>query len=206
MSLFQKEEELLRESKYIWLKFAKNAWASPLLANHHLRLYKERVKDENGTKNTIYTLKLYREIPKYVWQRTGTRFSSKDIVRNSDILQVLGKADEVVTSMGKLIKLEDPDGTIINFTKFAHWRRRPASEKQRTVVRSLLHREYLKNRNNYRTLKPETIDKYVASLSMGNASSILFISKIAPVFPIQSLLHALEYKKKVEETPSAVHS
>ena len=206
LSLFQKEEELLRESKYIWLKFAKNAWASPLLANHHLRLYKERVKDENGTKNTIYTLKLYREIPKFIWQRTGTRFSSKDIIQDSDILRVLGKADKVVTSMGELIKLEAPDRTVINFTKFAHWRRRPASEKQQTVISSLLHREYLKNKNKYRTLKPETINNYVASLSMGNASSILFIIKIAPVFPVQSLLHALEYKKKVEETPSTVHS
>ncbi|EDO14949.1 hypothetical protein Kpol_365p4 [Vanderwaltozyma polyspora DSM 70294] len=188
----------LRQSKYPWVRISDKAWASPIFGDAHLRLYKERDKPNDSSNSSLvdkYVLKLYRQLPTYVPKGGGIRFVPKELIVSEDIKTSLGKAQQV---MEKISSDEENNeyGNVKNFSKYAKWRSKLASPKQKTLIRSKL-----KSLNNSSNPSPNAkddlkIDDYIKTMTKGDASNILFASQISSVFPIRALLKMILYDNK----------
>lgn len=175
-------------SVYPWVKFAKDGWGFSLHNGHHLRLYKQNLKDSTAE----YTLRLYREIPHYLRDKTGTRFVPRELIKTKEFPKAIGKAAEVVEILSKTT---DDDGSTKNFTRFAKWRKQPASIKQKNSIKRKLQSRLNSDGSSYPSLSPTDITTFVDKLTKGEASNILFATSLASVYPVKALLKVLDYKK-----------
>ncbi|CCD24106.1 double-stranded DNA-dependent ATPase NDAI_0C04460 [Naumovozyma dairenensis CBS 421] len=192
MSNAQKEVELIHNSSYPWVKFSKSAWALSLKHGHHLRIYKEPSKYD--PKGSNYILKLYRKIPGWINQ-TGASYSTRILITSSDLFKIAANVEEVLVNLsnGSGTSTEGP----IRITKFARWRAEPATPRQSSAIKVKLEKELAKCEKDYKYLDLSDIDKYIKSLTKGNASNILFAMSLAPSYPLRSLLKAIQYKKTI---------
>lgn len=197
-----KEANLLRDSRYPWVKFSKNAWGLPLHDGHHLRLYKENIKDktESATKEFRYTLKLYREIPSFYRDHSGVRFVPRDLITTKEVFEVMGKVEQIIRNLSTVKETDDNTVQAVkNFTKFAKWRSQLATPKQRTLIYKKLKAANRSSEDKHAaTLTDSDIRQYVDTITKGESANIIFATTLAPVFPLKSLLHVLEYKKRIK--------
>ncbi|QLQ80909.1 hypothetical protein HG537_0E02640 [Torulaspora globosa] len=175
-------------SVYPWVKFAKDGWAFSLHNGHHLRLYKQNIKDQAPE----YTLRLYREIPHYLRDKTDVRFIPRELIKTKEFTKAIGKVTEVVEILSKTT---DDNSPVKNFTRFAKWRKQPASIKQKQSIRQKLQTRLNNDSSSYPSLSSTDITTFVDKLNKGEASNILFATSLASVYPVKSLLRVLEYKK-----------
>lgn len=174
-------------SVYPWVKFAQNAWALSLHNGHHLRLYKQKSKD----KSFEYTLNLYREIPHYLRDEVGPKFVKRELIKDKDFTKIPGKVEEVIENLSK----PKDDEPVKNFTKFARWRKEPATARQRTVVSQRLKSRLRNDKKSY-ALVSQDLASFIGKISKGEAAKILFATSLAPAYPIDSLLKVLDYRKR----------
>lgn len=175
-------------SVYPWVKFARDAWGLSLHKGHHLRVYKQKTKG----KPSEYTLSLYREIPHYYRDEIGPKFAKRELIRNKDFSNIPGKVDEVLRNLSKPDNSTDP---VKNFTKFARWRNEPATGRQKTIIGQRLQARLPGDKNSY-ALLPQDLAAFTGKMTKGEAAKILFAHSLAPVYPINSLLKVLDYRKR----------
>lgn len=195
-----KEAKLIKDSVYPWVKFAKDAWAMPLDSGHHLRLYKEKCLDQTSHN---YVLKLYTEIPYKCREQSGIRFIPSKVKSSTNLVQVVGSLNALVEELSKRVNNSFVASNVPgskNFTKFANWRSTSSSPKQRQLIKKKLKDYYLKseqqlNKGSNIVTIPD-IDSYVNKITKGEASNILFALKLAPVYPLNSILKVLRYRKE----------
>ena len=191
-TLFGKERELIGGSKYVWVKFNKDAWALSLHNGSHLRLYIKPTAGPSGVESS-YSLKLYREIPKFLRHEHSIKFSVKQIVVSNDLLHIISKVEEIMTTVynqGKNGKGYLPT------SRYSKWRSDKASDKQQDLVSRLLKAEYNKHESTFKHIDQSSINNYAKCINKGTASDILFARSIAPAYVLKQLLKALDYKKK----------
>ncbi|SMN19708.1 similar to Saccharomyces cerevisiae YDR332W IRC3 Putative RNA helicase of the DEAH/D-box family [Maudiozyma saulgeensis] len=192
MSYYGKEQELLGGSKYPWVKFNKDAWALALQKGHHLRVYMKRVPD-NGITVAKYTLKLYREIPKFLRHDNSVRYAVKQILVSSDLLDIVSKVEEILSNLyNEAFNISGSPLTSIS--KYSKWRRDKASEKQVNFVSRLLKAELAKRQGDFERIDSNGIATYVKDMNKGTASDILFATSLAPSYSLRKLLKALDFK------------
>ncbi|GAV49054.1 hypothetical protein ZYGR_0N04590 [Zygosaccharomyces rouxii] len=184
------DDSLLNSSPYPFVKFAKNSWGLSLLSGHHLRIYKEGIK---ATKFN-YTLKLYREIPIYLRDVTSTRYVPRELLSTDNLMQILGKVEQVISDLSTS---KTGEGPVRNFTKFAKWRTDPATSKQKSAIHKKLTSRLTKRSDLMDSLNSEDIKRYTSGMKKGEAANILFATNIAPVYPLDSLLRVLRFKKNM---------
>lgn len=188
-----RESKLIADSQYPWVRFTNNAWGLSLQNGNHLRLYREAPGKDR--KHTQYILKLIREIPKYIRESTDIRFIPKQIIKDEDLAKICGKVDEVIEEMKKPLNAESAiKQSPRNFSKYARWRKEPATQKQRDVIYKRLLKEFKKNPEKFKFLKDSDVMQYVSEMTKGSAANLLFGISLAPVFPLNSLLRALNFK------------
>lgn len=203
MSNSTKEIKLIRESKYPWVRFAKDAWAMPLDSGNHLRIYKGTDKTKEAD---TYTLKLYRELSYKARDQSGIRYIPREICSHEDLAKVIGSVEAILNDLSK--SYSDPSINVFgatkvkNFTKFAMWRSTAATPKQKQTIKTRIKKFLSKkdrtvsgNSTTFNQLTDSDIERYVEGISKGEASNILFALSLAPVFPIHTLIKALSYKK-----------
>lgn len=193
LSLFGKEQELLIGSNFPWVKFARSAWALSLQGLNHLRIYKEL--DKINEKKYRYTLKLYREIPKFARNKSGIKFIPRELLKSYDLLDIIGKVDEVINGINSISTNRSSPPVTANFTKFARWRRDKATTNQTQFILRILKASYIKHREDYSNIDSHAIEQYVNGMDKGTASNILFATRLASSYPISQLLKALNYKQ-----------
>ncbi|SCU98515.1 LAFA_0G18426g1_1 [Lachancea sp. 'fantastica'] len=182
-----KEMKFIKDSPYPWVRFARDGWAMPLDQTHHLRIYKEVGK--NGGPAT-YSVKLYTELPYSVRQELGMRFKSHNVKKSHD----LGIATAVVDKITEDLKT-GPSTSVKNFRKYAPWRLTPATSKQRALVDAKISKMLSKDDSkSSSSLSRTQVDRYLAGLTKGEASNLLFACGIAPIYPLKALCKALPYK------------
>ncbi|CAB4253790.1 similar to Saccharomyces cerevisiae YDR332W IRC3 Putative RNA helicase of the DEAH/D-box family [Maudiozyma barnettii] len=193
MSFYGKEQELLGRSKYPWVKYNKDAWALSLQKGHHLRIYMKRVS-ENGKKVARYTLKLYREIPKFLRNDISFRYSAKEILTSDDLLDIVAKSEEILVNLYKDSSYKSGSPIMIPISKYSKWRREKASEKQIKFVSRLLKAELAKCEAEFKRIDSNEITTYATDMNKGTASDILFMTSLAPTYSVRQLLKALDFK------------
>ncbi|KAL3232747.1 putative ATP-dependent helicase IRC3 [Nakaseomyces bracarensis] len=182
LNYIRQEIDFLMNSPYCWVKFTKDAWAFELNNNNHIRLYRNEKK--KGV--MVYELKLYREIPKYCRDDSNTniRFVPTVLCRDSD----LSKIRQVIQSIIKKYLEIGEQSSERRMTKFASWRSHEATPKQKQLIRNLLLKYLPKSKDGDTVDYKSLINQYLDSLTKGNASKLLFATRLAPVYPIQTLL------------------
>ncbi|QLL33351.1 hypothetical protein HG536_0E02620 [Torulaspora globosa] len=182
------ERTFFPTSVYPWVKFAKDGWGFSLHNGHHLRLYKQNIKG-----NAVeYVLRLYREIPHYLRDKTGVRFIPRELIKTGEFSKAISKVAEVIEILSKTT---EDNSSVKNFTRFAKWRKQPATVKQKNSIKRKLQSRLNTDGSSYPSLSPIDIATFADRLNKGEASNILFATSLASVYPIKSLLKVLEYKK-----------
>lgn len=181
---------LLNSSPYPFVKFAKNSWGLSLLSGHHLRIYKENTKESNFK----YTLKLYREIPIYMRDVTSTRYVPRELLSADNLMQILGKVEQVISDLSTS---ETGEGPVRNFTKFSKWRNDPATSKQKSAIHKKLMSRLTKRPDLIDSLNSDDIRRYTNSMKKGEAANVLFATNLAPVYPLDALLRVLQLRKNL---------
>ncbi|CCK69633.1 double-stranded DNA-dependent ATPase KNAG_0C05350 [Huiozyma naganishii CBS 8797] len=193
------EHNLLTQSNYLWLKFSDDGWAFSLMGYNHLRIYRE--KDPADKTKVVYKLKLYREIPRHFRSSFDGKFNTTEVMKSErDLFKIVGKAHSVIEELSRQKTATSKFGPP-NVTKFAPWRRRPATERQKAYIGRLLHKLYSTSKKPFGTLTSRDIDRYISTLTRGAASNLGFLTSIAPVYPIRNLLKVLEFKSKHNQQP-----
>lgn len=187
-SILNSNDSLLHSSPYPFVKFAKNSWALSLLSGHHLRIYKDGTKASNFK----YTLKLYRELPLYLRKVASTRYLPRELLSTDNFVQVLGKVEQIISDLSTS---DTGGGPKRNFTKFAKWRMDPATSKQRSAIDNKLIPRLTKRFDLTNSLNSDDIKRYTNSMKKGEAANILFATNVAPVYPLDSLLRVLQFRK-----------
>lgn len=184
-----KEIKYIRDSAYPWVRFAKDAWAMPLDAGHHLRIYKETRK---SSKVPTYILKLYTELPHKVRDELGMRYRPQTIKSSADLALVLASVEKIVQELSSASPSRPK-----NFTKYAPWRQVSATPKQRSLIKNKL-LSYISKHPSKSTssLSAADIEAYVGNTTKGEASNLLFATSLAPVFPIGTLCKILAFRTK----------
>ena len=192
------ENKYFKDSKYPWVRIAKNAWALSLYSGNHFRLYKETVKSDKDGKldnANIYTLKLYREIPSYRRNDSGVRFVPKEIIQTEELLNAFGKVEQVFKNLAESQDSNDSGTNLItNFNKYSKWRQQPATLRQKSIIKGKLQRA-VKTGEEFKIFEIQIL-KFIKDLTKGEASNILFATSLAPVFPLKALIRILKLKYK----------
>lgn len=191
-TLFGKERELIGGSKYVWVKFNKCAWALSLHNGSHLRLYLKPTSGIKGIESS-YSLKLYREIPKFLRHEHSIKFSVKQIAVSNDLFHIISKVEEVMNT----IYNQGKNGKgYIPTSRYSKWRNDEASDKQQDLVSRFLKAEYSKHASTFKHISYDSIERYTRDMNKGTASDILFARGLAPTYVLKQLLKALDYKKR----------
>lgn len=190
MSYFQQEIDFLVKSPYCWVKFTKDGWAFELNNNNHIRLY----RIEKGKGEIEYELKLYREIPKYCREDSNSniRFIPTVLCKDSNLTSIGQKIDSIIKRYVEMGEKSSEQ----RLTKFARWRSHEATPKQKQLIRTMLMKYLPKTKTAGTDVNKATVNEYLDSLTKGNASKILFATKLAPVYPLQTLLQNIHRLKQ----------
>ncbi|CEP62354.1 double-stranded DNA-dependent ATPase LALA0_S05e03774g [Lachancea lanzarotensis] len=182
-----KEMKYLKDSPYPWVRFARDGWAMPLDQGHHIRIYKETGKNDAPS---TYAMKLYTELPYTVRQELGMRFKSHNVKKSDDLGVITAVVDNVIKDLKS-----GPAASVKSFRKYAPWRLTSATSKQRALVDAKIRKVLSKTESkSASSLSPAQVDKYLAGLTKGEASNLLFACSIAPIYPLKALCKALVYK------------
>ncbi|SCU95931.1 LAME_0F14136g1_1 [Lachancea meyersii CBS 8951] len=182
-----REMKYLRESTYPWVRFANDGWAMPLDMGHHLRIYKETGKTEA---HTMYTLKLYTEFPYKVRQELGMRYKPQNVKKAHDLGVVAAAVDKIVQELKM-----SPEMSGKKYRKYAPWRLAPATPKQQALIKTKILNVLSKvGSKKAPVLSKSQIDIYLANLTKGEASNLLFATNLAPIYPIKALCRTVSYK------------
>ncbi|CDO94841.1 unnamed protein product [Kluyveromyces dobzhanskii CBS 2104] len=176
-----KEARLLADSKYPWVPISKVAWCFPLLPGRHLRIEKET----NANKDRIYSAKLYIRI--YADRKSGPAYAPYRIINvftSPDLEAVFNTLEAFVSKMSA--------NSTMSCSKFAPWRKQPASPKQKAVIKPLFDR-VIATEEKFADMAPN-VDAYLKTLNKGGASSILFATSLAPKYPVKRILKLLSWR------------
>lgn len=181
-----KEAKLFSQSKFPWVLVSKNSWCFPLLTGRHIRVEKETTE----TKENIYKAKFYRRI--YPDKTSGVAYAPYhvvDIFSSPDLMQVLNTVESFVSKISS--------SSSRAFTKFPQWRKEQATIKQKDIVKRYFE-NVIKGDDKYDAMKP-FVDVYVDNMTKGEASSLLFATKLAPKYPIKRILKLLSWRNSEQK-------
>lgn len=180
-----KEMNLIEKSKYPWIRTTSTSWSLDL-RDSYMRIHKEAKSDETPT----YLLKIYHRIMKNETLPVQ-KYYSVNLKQSNDLLDIVSKVEQVIAKLSQ----NGLTGQRRNFTKFSSFKQMHASSKQKLFCKKLLLKVYNNNIEEFKNLKIDTIEKYTQNLNVGQARNIFFAHKIAPVFPIKSILKLLQLRQ-----------
>ncbi|SCU83689.1 LAMI_0C04192g1_1 [Lachancea mirantina] len=198
------DAEVIRTSPFPWVRFSSNAWAMPLNAGHHLRIYKLKCPKGAESSPPRYTLKLYTEMPFSIRKQTGLKATPRAIVSNCDLGTAMSNAASIVD---RLIvpgtgSANGTNGVIVapaskNFTKFAIWRKTAATPRQKSLIHKKIS-AYLSKMSQEQDKaswpSPTAVKSYLENITKGEAANVLFALSVAPVFPLKRLCKTIQIK------------
>ena len=112
-----------------------------------------------------------------------------DIFSSPDLMQVLNTVESFVSKISS--------SSSRAFTKFPQWRKEQATIKQKNIVKRYFE-NVIKDDDKYDAMKP-FVDVYVDNMTKGEASSLLFATKLAPKYPIKRILKLLSWRNSEQK-------
>lgn len=185
----QKEYNLIEKSKYPWIRTTPDSWSLDL-RDSYMRIHKKSSQNEPPS----YQLKIYHRIPRFD-DSSIQRYYSASLRESKELLDIISRAEVVIAKLSQ----NDLTGKRRNFTKFSPFKQSNATAKQKAACKRILLKVYNNNIDEFQNLKVSTIEKYLQNAKVGQVQNIFFAHKIAPVFPIKSILKLLQLQQRLNK-------
>lgn len=194
----KEEAELFQKTKYQWTQISRETWILPLRERY--------AKIERTISPEKYVLKLYTHV--HFDKQEGGRWISTGHPMVNNLPGLLKEVDELVSKIqAKNSRTDRKTGrrvSLFDFSKYAKWRKRPATKDQESHLITKTTTVYVNHKDEFPHVDLPTVHNLVKKMSRGSASDLIFVSSIAPVYPIKSLLKLLNFGASITNTPPAL--